>query len=63
MNIAEPKVKAVYSLGPGTRQGQVITHGFICLSVTHSLAIHVAVQCKSVWQLALREQAGFELSA
>lgn len=43
MNIAEPKVKAAYSLGLGTRRGQVITHGFICLSVTHSLSIHVAV--------------------
>lgn len=63
MNIAEPKVKAAYSLGLCSRQGQVITHGFICLSVTHGLSSHVAVQRKSVWQLALREQDGFELSA
>lgn len=63
MNIAKPKVKAGYSLC--TRQGQVITHGFICLSVshsyTHSLGIQPDVDLNIICQLALTEQ--FDLSA
>lgn len=59
MNIAEPKVKAGYSLGlHGTRQGQVITWFYMALSltITDTNSLSVCVDLNIICQLALREQ-------